>query len=308
MAAVSGVLFKDDDLKELYDPGNGRPSLPPSLMSGVLLLQFHDDVSDEEAVQRLMFDLRWQVALNLPTDFPGFDPSSLTYFRQRLIEHNQERYAFDRFVAGGPGGRLHPGPGDLVDGHHAHQRCRGGHGHLHAAAQGHPQAAQAVGLCGGRQTAWAVARDAAPGGHLRRTGPQSQDRLDRPAAAGGPTASAVPGCRSRPGPGDRADGRRRCALHRLAAGQDHGRRHRARRPGPPADCRRHGAGSHHQHHRAGDAPWPQEQRPTLRRFQGCRDHRAVQRTDPGHPGHAGRRQRRPGTDAHHRSGSSSMPA
>jgi transposase len=98
MAAISSVLFKDDDLKELYDPANGRPSLPPSLMSGVLLLQFHDDVSDEEAVQRLMFDLRWQVALNLPTDFPGFDPSSLTYFRQRLLDHNQERYAFDRFV------------------------------------------------------------------------------------------------------------------------------------------------------------------------------------------------------------------
>jgi Transposase DDE domain/Transposase domain (DUF772) len=98
MAAVSEVLFRDEDLKDMYDPANGRPSLPPSLMSGVLLLQFHDDVSDEEAVQRLMFDLRWQVALNLPTDFPGFDPSSLTYFRQRLIEHNKERYAFDRFV------------------------------------------------------------------------------------------------------------------------------------------------------------------------------------------------------------------
>lgn len=67
-------------------------------MSGVLLLQFHDDVSDAEAVQRLMFDLRWQVALNLPPDFPGFDPSSLTYFRQRLIEHQKERYAFDRLA------------------------------------------------------------------------------------------------------------------------------------------------------------------------------------------------------------------
>lgn len=98
MAAVSAVLFRDDDLKELYDSAKGRPSLPPSLLSGVLLLQFHDDVSDAEAVQRLMFDLRWQVALNLPTDFPGFDPSSLTYFRQRLIDHHQERYAFDRFV------------------------------------------------------------------------------------------------------------------------------------------------------------------------------------------------------------------
>ena len=93
--------FQDDDLKELYDPGNGRPSLPPSILSGVLLLQFHDDVSDEEAVQRLQFDLRWQVALNLPTDYPGFDPTSLGNFRERLAEHGQERYAFDRFVAVG---------------------------------------------------------------------------------------------------------------------------------------------------------------------------------------------------------------
>jgi hypothetical protein len=29
MAEVSGVLFQDDDLKQLYDPANGRPSLPP---------------------------------------------------------------------------------------------------------------------------------------------------------------------------------------------------------------------------------------------------------------------------------------
>lgn len=101
MAGVSDVLFKDDDLQELYDPGNGRPSLPPSILSGVLLLQFHDDVSDEEAVQRLQFDLRWQVALNLPTDYPGFDPTSLGHFRERLAEHGQERYAFGRFVAVG---------------------------------------------------------------------------------------------------------------------------------------------------------------------------------------------------------------
>jgi hypothetical protein len=98
MGAVSSILFCDDDLKEMYDPANGRPSIPPSLMSGVLLLQFHDDVSDDEAVQRLQFDLRWQVALNLPTDYAGFDPSSLTYFRQRLIKHGQERYAIDRFI------------------------------------------------------------------------------------------------------------------------------------------------------------------------------------------------------------------
>jgi transposase len=101
MAAVYDVLFVDDDLKGMYCADNGRPSLPPSLMSGVLLLQFFDDVSDDEAVQRLQFDLRWKVALHLPLDYAGFDPSSLTYFRQRLTENKQERYAFDRLVAVG---------------------------------------------------------------------------------------------------------------------------------------------------------------------------------------------------------------
>jgi transposase len=101
MAAVSDVLFSDDDLKDLYCLDNGRPSLPPSLMSGVLLLQFYDDVSDEEAVERLQFDLRWKVALHLPLDYAGFDPSSLTYFRRRLVENGRERYAFDRLVTVG---------------------------------------------------------------------------------------------------------------------------------------------------------------------------------------------------------------
>lgn len=98
MGAVSATLFQDDDLKELYHPDTGRPSLPPSLLSGVLLLQFYDDVSDEEAVARCKYDLRWKVALNLPLDFPGFDPSSLTYYRARLLEHQKERYAFDRLL------------------------------------------------------------------------------------------------------------------------------------------------------------------------------------------------------------------
>ena len=98
MGSVSDKLFHDDDLASMYCPDNGRPSIPPSLMSGVTLLQFYNDVSDAEAVARTMFDLRWKVALNLPLDFPGFDPSSLTNSRNRLIEHGQERCAFDRFI------------------------------------------------------------------------------------------------------------------------------------------------------------------------------------------------------------------
>jgi transposase len=98
MAAVRDVLFEDDDLAEMYCPDNGRPSLPPSLLCGVLLLQFHDGVGDGEAVERLRYDLRWKVALGLPLDYAGFDPTSLVVFRKRLLKHGQERYAFERFL------------------------------------------------------------------------------------------------------------------------------------------------------------------------------------------------------------------
>jgi transposase len=98
MAAVMDLLFRDDDLKHMYCPDNGRPSLSPALLCGILLLQFYDDVSDAEAVERTMYDIRWKVALNLPLDYPGFDPSSLSVFRRRLLGYGEERYAFDRFV------------------------------------------------------------------------------------------------------------------------------------------------------------------------------------------------------------------
>ncbi len=98
MGAVNEVLFKDDDLAGMYCDNNGRPSVPPSLMSGILLLQFYDDVSDEEAIGRLTFDLRWKVALNLPLDFDPPHSSSLSVFRSRLVQHGQERYAFNRLI------------------------------------------------------------------------------------------------------------------------------------------------------------------------------------------------------------------
>lgn len=98
MGAVNDVLLRDEDLADMYCDDNGRPSWPPSLMGGVLLLQFHDDASDEEAIERLRYDLRWKVALNLPLDFVPPHPSSLSVFRRRLLEHGQERYAFNRLV------------------------------------------------------------------------------------------------------------------------------------------------------------------------------------------------------------------
>ena len=198
MAAVSSVLFSDDDLKEMYDAGIGRPSIPPSLMSGVLLLQYHDDVSDEEAVQRLQFDLRWQVALNLPTDFAGFDPSSLTYFRQRLIEHKQERYAFDRFVTVGREAGFIPDRVTLL----TDTTSTKGAGAVRTPTRCY---GRAFASCSSR---WAMRRRAnSVGCRPRRSAwsPLTSSRTARPRStgltpsSGGSATSAIPGCRSRPG-------------------------------------------------------------------------------------------------------------
>ena len=91
-------VSRDEDLAGMYHPEPGKPSLPPSLLCGVLILHYFDDVSDREAADRVRFDLRWKLALGLPLDDRGFHYSSLSRFRSRLAEHGQERYAFDALL------------------------------------------------------------------------------------------------------------------------------------------------------------------------------------------------------------------
>jgi transposase len=95
---IGPSLLRDEDFAEMYADGEGRPSHPPSLMAGILLLQRHDDVSDREATERLQFDLRWQHALRLPMDFPEIPHSNLSHFRSRLIVHELEGQVFDRLA------------------------------------------------------------------------------------------------------------------------------------------------------------------------------------------------------------------
>ena len=73
----------------------GRPSIPPSLLAKVLLLQHRTGVSDEQAMECVAWDLRWKVALGLPVDHQGWHPTSLTKFRARLLLHKKEGLALE---------------------------------------------------------------------------------------------------------------------------------------------------------------------------------------------------------------------
>jgi transposase len=112
-------LLRDEDFAEMYAEGEGRPSHPPSLMAGILLLQRYADVSDREATERLQFDLRWQHALRLPMDFPEIPHSNLSHFRSRLVIHELEGQVFDRLAdMATEAGVVGPGEHQAIDSSH----------------------------------------------------------------------------------------------------------------------------------------------------------------------------------------------
>ncbi len=53
-------------------------------MAAVLTLQVLHDYSDRETAEAARFDVRWKAAIGSSLDDPGFDPSSLVYWRNRI--------------------------------------------------------------------------------------------------------------------------------------------------------------------------------------------------------------------------------
>jgi hypothetical protein len=88
-------VVRDEDFAACYSPGMGRPSIAPSQLARVMLLQHRTGLSDEAAMEAVAWDLRWKVALNLPVDHQGWHPTSLTRFRARLLLHGKERLALE---------------------------------------------------------------------------------------------------------------------------------------------------------------------------------------------------------------------
>lgn len=87
-------------LGAMYCATNGRPAIDPVLVAGVTLLQFMEKAPDRQAIERLRLHLGWKHALGLAVDDTGFHPTTLVYFRERLLEHQQGRVGFDALLQG----------------------------------------------------------------------------------------------------------------------------------------------------------------------------------------------------------------
>ncbi len=89
-------IVSDEDFADCYSETTGRPSIPPSLLAKILLLQYREGLSDERAMEAVRLHLGWKVALGLPIDHAGFHPTTLVKFRARMLLHGKERLALER--------------------------------------------------------------------------------------------------------------------------------------------------------------------------------------------------------------------
>jgi hypothetical protein len=77
-------LFPDDLFADLFEEV-GRRSVPPRIVSVVMVLQRLEGLSDREAVERFAFDVRWKYAAGgLDIEFPTFVHTVLVDMRARL--------------------------------------------------------------------------------------------------------------------------------------------------------------------------------------------------------------------------------
>ena len=96
-------IFEDEfqaELESMYrDTGAGSDPVPPAQLAMALLLQGYLGLSDADAVDATVLDLRWQLVLGcLGSTKPPFSQGALQGFRERLIAYDMDRRLLERTV------------------------------------------------------------------------------------------------------------------------------------------------------------------------------------------------------------------
>ena len=83
------LLASERRFSVLYADG-GRPNWSAARLLGVCLLQQVQNLSDQQALDALSFDRRWQYALEVTDDDAYLSRRSLVEFRRRLVQHDAD--------------------------------------------------------------------------------------------------------------------------------------------------------------------------------------------------------------------------
>jgi len=91
-------LIGEEQFRDLYCADNGRPNKPVRTVVGVLVLKEMFDLTDEETLYRVDFDLGWQAALDLTPEEAHCCQKTLHNFRAKLLGNEQAKQLFSRMT------------------------------------------------------------------------------------------------------------------------------------------------------------------------------------------------------------------
>lgn len=89
-----------EELNHLFqDSEVGQPPVPPAQIALTILLQAYTGASDDEAIEALVMDRRWQLVLDcLDCEQAPFSKATLVRGRQGLIKHRLDRRLVERTI------------------------------------------------------------------------------------------------------------------------------------------------------------------------------------------------------------------
>lgn len=93
-------LIDELQFRDLYCADNGRPNKPVRTVVGVLILKEMFDLTDDEALYRLDYDLGWQVALDLIPEDAHCCQKTLHNFRAKLLGKETAQQLFQQMTDG----------------------------------------------------------------------------------------------------------------------------------------------------------------------------------------------------------------
>ncbi len=100
LAEHGEVMFAEGYFADCYKRSTkGRPTIPARVMATVMLLQAHEGLSDQEAVDRLGRDLAWQAAAGVHIGYESFHPTVLVGMRNRLRASARPKRLLEDMVA-----------------------------------------------------------------------------------------------------------------------------------------------------------------------------------------------------------------
>lgn len=91
-------VFADEQFAQAFGI-RGAPAESPGALALVAALQHVEGLTDRQAGLMVARAIDWKYALGLELGDPGFDPSVLSKFRARLVEHGLERQVFEKMLA-----------------------------------------------------------------------------------------------------------------------------------------------------------------------------------------------------------------